>query len=135
MYSQPSGTPAAELTLLPLPITSHQQSLLFYVDYMPSAGQHAILVLTMAWRPSREDEIDPEEEDVEGEPDPEEEEEDEDEGYELSPDDPDYDLSEAAAYAQRKPQGGSPLIPQWLIVVVSLLLILALVLPLVLRFG
>lgn len=89
----------------------------------------------MAWRPSREDEIDPAEEDVEGEPDSEEEDEDEDEGYEPSPDDPDYDLSEAAGYSQWEPKGRSPLVPQWLIVVISLLLVLALVLPLVLRFG
>ncbi len=56
------------------------------------------------------------------------------EGYIPDPDDPDYDLSEAAGYAgydsERRPG-----VPQWLIVVASLLLILALLLPLLLRFN
>ena len=93
----------------------------------------------MAWRSSREDEIDPDDirlrkEGVEGEPDTEEE-EDEDEDYELSPGDPDYDLSEAAGHSQWRPEGRSSPIPQWLIIAVSLLLILAVFLPVILQFG
>jgi len=53
----------------------------------------------------------------------------EDDGRDLDPDDPDYDLSEAAGYAGwEAPERQFPL-PQWVIVAVSLLLILALLLP------
>ena len=55
---------------------------------------------------------------------------DEDEGEEaLGPDDPDYDLSEAAGYAGWKPPERDFFIPGWMIVAISLLLILALILP------
>ncbi len=56
----------------------------------------------------------------------------EEEYYDLSPDDPDYDLSEAAGYAGGEPPGRTFAVPHWLIVVVSLLLVLALVLPAIL---
>jgi len=54
--------------------------------------------------------------------------EDEPEDDEIGPDDPDYDLSEAAGYSgwdSRRRTG----IPQWVIVAVSVALILALLLP------
>ena len=55
---------------------------------------------------------------------------DDDEAYgEMDPDDPDYDLSESAGYADREPPKGRPFLPEWFIVAVSLLLVLALVLP------
>ena len=55
---------------------------------------------------------------------------DEDEAYgELDPDDPDYDLSESAGYAGREPPKRQPFLPGWVIVAVSLLLVLALLLP------
>ena len=60
---------------------------------------------------------------------------DEDEGddsYLPGPDDPDYDLSEAAGYAGWEEPGREGILPQWLIVVVSLLLILAIVTPTIL---
>lgn len=57
-----------------------------------------------------------------------------DDYLEFDPDDPDYDLSEAAGYAGWEPQRRS-LIPEWLVVTVSLLLILALLLPILLRFA
>ena len=59
----------------------------------------------------------------------------EDEEYELSPDDPDYDLSEAAGYSGWEGSGRRPLIPMWLLVALSLLLILSLLLPALLRFN
>ena len=58
----------------------------------------------------------------------------EDEAYELTPDDPDYDLSEAAGYSGRDSQRRTG-IPQWLIVALSLALILSLLLPVLLRFD
>ena len=74
---------------------------------------------------------------------PEDELEDAPEGYyddepedyedEIGPDDPDYDLSEAAGYSgwdSRRRTG----IPQWVIVAVSLALVLSLLLPVLLRF-
>ena len=55
---------------------------------------------------------------------------DEDEGDEaLGPDDPDYDLSEAAGYAGWEPPERDFFVPRWFVVAVSLLLILALLLP------
>ncbi len=57
------------------------------------------------------------------------------EDEEISPDDPDYDLSEAAGYAgYESPKGIFPL-PQWLVAAVSILLILAIVIPLLLQFS
>lgn len=61
-------------------------------------------------------------------------EEEPDEEFELDPDDPDYDLSEAAGYSGWEHQD-RPLLPAWLIVAVSLLLILALLLPALIRFN
>ncbi len=58
-----------------------------------------------------------------------------DEEYELTPDDPDYDLSEGAGYSGWEDRGRRPLIPLWLVVALSLLLILALLLPALARFN
>ena len=56
-----------------------------------------------------------------------------DEEYELRPDDPDYDLSEGAGYSGWEGRGRRSLVPYWVIVGVSLLLIFALLLPALLR--
>lgn len=61
------------------------------------------------------------------------EEDGDEEWEELDPDDPDYDLSEEAGYADWEPPERSFFLPQWVILAVSLLLILALLLP-ALRF-
>ncbi len=75
---------------------------------------------------------------------PEDELEDAPEGYydeepddedELTPDDPDYDLSEAVGYSGWEDRGRRPLVPPWLVVAGSLLLILALLVPLLIRFS
>ena len=75
---------------------------------------------------------------------PEDELEDDPEGYyddeldeepELSPDDPDYDLSEAAGYPGWEPPERRLLLPGWVIVAISLLLILSLLLPALRWFG
>ncbi len=58
-----------------------------------------------------------------------------DEEQELTPDDPDYDLSEGAGYSGWEDRGRRPLIPLWLVVALSLLLILALLLPALARFN
>ncbi|MBI2913251.1 MAG: hypothetical protein HYY03_04970 [Chloroflexi bacterium] len=58
-----------------------------------------------------------------------------DDGEELDPDDPDYDLSEAAGYADWEPSERSFFLPQWVIVALSILLILALLLPALRWFG
>lgn len=58
---------------------------------------------------------------------------DEEDGYIPGPDDPDYDLSEAAGYAGYEPPRRRGIVPQWVIVVVSLVLILSFVIPLLLR--
>ncbi len=57
------------------------------------------------------------------------------EGYIPTPDDPDYDLSEAAGYSGWEDRGRRPLIPQWIVVALSLLLILGLLLPVLIRFS
>ncbi len=62
-------------------------------------------------------------------------EEPDDEGYTPTPDDPDYDLSEAAGYSGWEDRGRRPLIPTWLVFAISLLLILALLLPALIRFS
>jgi hypothetical protein len=74
---------------------------------------------------------------------PEDEFEDAPEGYyedeaegeedEIGPDDPDFDLSEAAGYSGWDSQRRTG-IPQWVIVAVSLALVLSLLLPVLLRF-
>ncbi len=58
-----------------------------------------------------------------------------DEELEVTPDDPDYDLSEEAGYSGREDRGRRTLIPTWLVVALSLLLILALLLPALIRFS
>jgi hypothetical protein len=64
-----------------------------------------------------------------------EDEEGEDEPYELTPDDPDYDLSEAAGYSGwEAPRRRTP-IPEWAIVALSLLLVASLLLPVLLRID
>jgi hypothetical protein len=50
--------------------------------------------------------------------------EEQDEGYIPDEDDPDYDLSEAHGYSEWEPAGDS-IIPQWAIVLASMLLIFA----------
>ncbi len=60
-------------------------------------------------------------------------EDEEDEEYELGPDDPDYDLSEGAGYSGWEGRGRQFLVPGWVIVAISLLLIFALLLPALLR--
>ena len=62
-------------------------------------------------------------------------EEEPDEDYELTPDDPDYDLSESAGYSGPEDRGRRRLIPMWLVVALSLLLILSLLLPALMRFN
>ena len=57
------------------------------------------------------------------------------EGYIPTPDDPDYDLSEAAGYSGWEDRGRRLLLPPWLVLAVSLLLILALLVPLLIRFS
>lgn len=58
-----------------------------------------------------------------------------DEEYGLSPDDPDYDLSEAAGYSGWEDRGRRTLVPYGVIVAISLLLIFALLLPVLLRLS
>jgi hypothetical protein len=62
----------------------------------------------------------------------------EDEGedtYVPGPDDPDYDLSEAAGYAGWEAPRSESVFPRWIIVVASLLLILAILTPVLLRLD
>ena len=61
--------------------------------------------------------------------------EEDDGSYIPGPDDPDYDLSEAAGYAGWQPSRRAGVFPQWVIVAVSLLLILAILTPLLLRLS
>lgn len=65
-----------------------------------------------------------------------EDDEDDEEEYELSPDDPDYDLSEEAGYGyvgyEEKRSTG---FPPWVILLASAALIMVLLLPLLLRFN
>ncbi len=60
-------------------------------------------------------------------------EEDDDDSYVPGPDDPDYDLSEAAGYAGWAEPRREGIVPRWVIVVASLLLILAILTPVILR--
>jgi hypothetical protein len=57
------------------------------------------------------------------------EDEEDDGSYVPGPDDPDYDLSEAAGYAGWEAPERSSLLPQWIIVTGSIVLILAIVIP------
>ena len=59
--------------------------------------------------------------------------EEDDASYVPGPGDPDYDLSEEAGYAGwEAPRRGGP-VPQWVIILASLLLILAILTPVVLQ--
>jgi hypothetical protein len=58
----------------------------------------------------------------------------EDDSYIPDASDPDYDLSEAAGYADWEPKRAS-IIPQWVIVAASLLLIFAILVPLLARIS
>jgi hypothetical protein len=62
-------------------------------------------------------------------------EEPDEEGYIPTPDDPDYDLSEAAGYSGWEDRGRPFKIPQWVIVALSLLLILSLLVPFLMRLS
>jgi hypothetical protein len=55
--------------------------------------------------------------------------------FDLDPDDPDYDLSEGAGYAGWEAPRGGIGIPQWVLIALSLLLILAILLPALLQFD
>ena len=73
-------------------------------------------------------------EDRDDEPDDYYEDEEEDDGsYIPGPDDPDYDLSEAASYAGWDPPTSDSSIPRWLLVGFSILFVLAMLLPLWIR--
>ena len=58
---------------------------------------------------------------------------DDDGAYVPSPDDPDYDLSEAAGYSDWDAPQRETIIPRWLIAAISILLILAILAPVVLQ--
>ncbi len=75
------------------------------------------------------------EDDLEDAPEGYYDEEPDEEGYIPTPDDPDYDLSEEAGYSGWEDRGRRPLLPPWLVVAVTLLLILALLVPLLIRFS
>lgn len=63
-------------------------------------------------------------------------EDDDDDSYVPGPDDPDYDLSEAAGYSDwraAESPSAEGLIPRWLLVTISILLILAILTPVLLR--
>ena len=77
----------------------------------------------------------PEDEEREDTPEGYYEDEEDDDSYVPDEDDPDYDLSEEAGYAGwDSPKRASPF-PQWLIVAASLLLILAILAPILIRFN
>ena len=61
--------------------------------------------------------------------------EEDDGSYIPGPDDPDYHFSEAAGYSGWQPSRRAGVFPQWIIVAVSLLLILAILTPLILRIS
>jgi hypothetical protein len=62
-------------------------------------------------------------------------EDDDDGSYIPTPDDADYDLSEEAGYAGWEPSRRGALLPGWVIVVASILLIAALLLPVLIRIN
>ena len=59
----------------------------------------------------------------------------EDDSYVPGPGDPDYDLSEAAGYAGWEAPGRTGILPRWVVVLASLLLILAMLTPLLIRLS
>ncbi len=62
--------------------------------------------------------------------------EDEDDGsYIPGPDDPDYDLSEEAGYSGWEEPRREGILPQWLIAVISIVLILAFLIPLLIQVS
>jgi hypothetical protein len=61
------------------------------------------------------------------------EEDDEEVSYVPGPGDADYDLSEAAGYRDWEPPERDTIIPRWLIVTISILLILAILAPVLLQ--
>jgi len=58
-----------------------------------------------------------------------------DDSYVPGPDDPDYDLSEASGYAGWEEPRREGIVPRWVIVVASLLLILAILTPAILQID
>ncbi len=79
----------------------------------------------------------PEDEDTEGAPADyyDDEDEPDEDSYLPGPDDPDFDLTEAAGYAGWEAPKRRSLLPPWLVVLASLLLILALLTPLLIRIS
>jgi len=61
--------------------------------------------------------------------------EEDEESYIPGPDDPDYDLSEQAGYSGWESPRRHGMVPQWVIIVASLLLILAILTPVILQFD
>ena len=61
--------------------------------------------------------------------------EDADDSYIPAPDDPDFDLSEAAGYAGWEEPRRQGIVPNWAIVGVSFLLILAILTPVILQLD
>lgn len=61
--------------------------------------------------------------------------EDDDDSYVPGPDDPDYDLSEAAGYAGWEQPRHEGIVPRWVLVAISLLLILAILTPVALQLD
>jgi hypothetical protein len=59
----------------------------------------------------------------------------EDGSYVPGPEDPDYDLSEAAGYSGWEEPGSREIIPQWVIIAVSMILILSFVGALFIRLS
>ncbi len=70
----------------------------------------------------------------EGEPEGYYDEDEDDDSYIPDESDPDYDLSEAHGYAGWEPKREG-IIPQWVIVVASLLLIFAILIPILIRIS
>lgn len=62
-----------------------------------------------------------------------EEEAEEDDSYVPEPSDPDYDLSEAAGYAGYEEPARRGIVPQWVIVLFSIALIVAILIPILIR--
>jgi hypothetical protein len=57
----------------------------------------------------------------------------EDDSYVPEPGDPDYDLSEAAGYAGYEEPARRGIVPQWVIVLFSIALIVAILIPILIR--
>jgi len=77
----------------------------------------------------------PEDQELEDAPDDYYEEDDDDDSYVPGPGDPDFDLSEAAGYAAWEEPKREGIVPHWVIILVSLLLILAILTPVILQFD